>query len=154
MPEIFMSTYTHGFRFELKEPVTKDGMVKICRSLEERFGEGNVFEPEAIGDGFIKWVDWPGKYGERPYKCMRQFGDGSIGCKWPWVPSDVMTTWVGNDEIALEPGKFVTFLKAFRTAPGWTDAELHIFKECLEEGGFKVKRIPSLVDKKRKRQND
>ena len=56
------------------------------------------------------------------------------------------------DEIALEPGKFVTFLKAFRTAPGWTDAELHIFKECLEEGGFKVKRIPSLVDKKRKRQ--
>jgi hypothetical protein len=65
-----------------------------------------------------------------------------------------VTAWVGNNEIALEPGKFVTFLKAFRTAPGWTDAELHIFKECLEEVGFQVKRIPSLVEKKRKRQRE
>jgi hypothetical protein len=59
---------------------------------------------------------------------------------------DVMTAWVGNNEVALEPGKFVTFLKAFRTAPGWTFEELQIFKECLEDAGFKVKRIPSLVE--------
>ncbi len=87
------------------------------------------------------------KHGEKPYKCMRKWGPH----KWHFVPTDVMTAWAGDMDIALKPGKHTTFLKAFRTAPGWTDDELAVFKACLEEFGFKVTRVPSLDVKKRKR---
>jgi hypothetical protein len=67
--------------FMTREPVTRGGIVKIRRSLEAR-GAGNFLEPEAISDPFIKWVDWPGKHGEKQYKCMRKWGTH--------VPTDVM----------------------------------------------------------------
>ncbi len=37
---------------------TKDGMVKLCRSLETRFGDCSVFKPDGIGGGFIHWASW------------------------------------------------------------------------------------------------
>ena len=91
-------TYTNGFEFRMRQPLTKDRMVKLCRSLERAFGDGNVFEPDRVGDGFIKWADWPGKKIEEAYKCMRACC--SFTESWPWVPDDAMTTWAGDYGVA------------------------------------------------------
>ncbi len=148
MNAIDTNTYTHGFNFKLHTPVTKDGMVTLCRSLEKTFGEGNVFQPEGISDGFIHWVQWPGKDADtKAYKCMRCWRYKGSN-HWPWVPVTAMTTWVGDEQIALEMGMYGTFLKSFYAAPAWTRAELGLFKECFEKEGFEVMKIPSL---KRKR---
>jgi hypothetical protein len=148
MSEITFKTYTNGFDFELCNPLTKDDMIEVCRALEMRFGDGNVFVPEGITDGFILWADWPGKTEERAYKCMRHSCSSSGARSWPWVAADAMTTWKGNEEIALAAGKYSTFLKALDTAPAWTAEELRIIKECLQEKGFKVNRIPSLAKRR------
>ena len=60
MTDIKINTYTNGFDFVLCNQLTKDGMVELCQLLDMRFGDGNVFVPEGISDGFILWVDWPG----------------------------------------------------------------------------------------------
>ena len=48
-------TYTDGPDIVLNEPLTKDDMVKLCRSLETRFGDGNVFKPDALAYGQGWW---------------------------------------------------------------------------------------------------
>ena len=143
-------TYTNGFEFRMREPLTKSGMVNICRSLERKFGDGNVFEPDRIGDGFIKWAAWPGKKSDQAYKCMRACGSKVYTGSWPFVPDDAMTAWDGDYGVALGAGHYDTFLKAFYSAPAWTVDELSCIKECLEGEGFKVTRMPSLDEKKRK----
>ncbi len=145
-------TYTEGFYFELQAKVTKDGIVRLCRSLEARFGSGNVFKPDGVCFGFIKWVSWPGKT-EAAYKCMRKVPKMNTGPRevWPWVDdSDAMTTWVGSKEVALLPGSYCTTLKAQTGATAWSDDELRIFIECLEDEGFFVTAKPG-AGKKRKR---
>ena len=151
-----IKTYTQGFVFDLHQQLTKDDIVNLCRSLEARFGDGNVFKPERVSDGFIHWVDWPGRSRNpeaKAYKCMRHYprmgGGGSRS--WPIVSTDAMTTWVGSQDVAVTPGEYGTFLKAFYTAPAWTMDELHIVKECLEDEGFKVMCLPSLDKAERKR---
>ena len=141
-------TYTYGPDIELHEPLTKDGMVKLCRSLETRFGDGNVFKPDAIGNGFIHWVSWPGKTEDPAYKCIRQCPRDTDN-EWPWVNQDAMTSWVGNQEVALEPGRYDTVLKAFFDAPAWTADELRVVRRCLGEVGINV--MLAEVTKKRKR---
>ena len=150
MTDIKINTYTNGFDFVLCNQLTKDGMVKLCQLLDMRFGDGNVFVPEGISDGFILWVDWPGKSAhEMAYKCIRQHGENRNEGRWPWVVKDAKTAWAGNIDIALTPGKYSTFLKSFYTAPAWTVDELRIVKECLEEKGFNVMRMPSLRKRRR-----
>ena len=144
-------TYTNGFEFQMRVPFTKDCMVRLCLALERKFGDGNVFEPDRIGDGFIKWAAWPGKKSDQAYKCMRACCSKAFTESWPFVPDDAMTTWAGDYDVALGAGHYDTFLKAFYTAPAWTVDELYCIKECLEYEGFKVTRMPSLNEKKRKR---
>jgi hypothetical protein len=146
-----MHTYDNGFDFNLLKTLTKDGVVKICRALEKRFGEGNVFAPEGVGGGFIEWVDWPGRDGKKAYKCMRQWRRDHGHATWPWVSEDAKTEWVGNEDVALEDGKYGTFLKAFYAATEWTPNELRIVKECLENADCKVLRIPALGEKAEQR---
>ena len=131
-------TYTDGPDIELNEPLTKDDMVKLCRSLETRFGDGNIFKPDAVGGGFIHWMSWPGKTeGEEAYKCIRQCPRDTDN-EWPWVDIDAMSSWVGNQEVALEPGRYDTFLKAFYAAPAWTAYELSVVRRCLGDVGVNV----------------
>ncbi len=132
-PNKKMSTYTPGFRVKVRDinyKMTQDGMVRLCRALEKSFGEGNVFEPESMSDGFILWVSWPGmdpsKYA---YKCMRMFGRNLV---WPFVDSDAMTSWVGKRKVIFGKGEYDTSLKAFGEAPIWTIDELKTIKECME----------------------
>jgi hypothetical protein len=144
---IKLNTYTNGFNVKLDTPITKDSMVSICRLLEQRFGDGNVFVPEGIGGGFILWADWPGRLDQKDYKCMRLMCNSS----WPWVHKDCMTTWGKSEDIVIAKGPYDTFLKAFRNAPAWTLQELDVFKTCLEEHGFKVGRMPKLTPRKRRK---
>jgi hypothetical protein len=144
---IKMNTYTDGFNVKVEMPTTKDSMISICRLLEQRFGDGNVFVPEGIGGGFILWADWPGRQDQKDYKCMRLMGNRS----WPWVQKDCMTTWVKSEDVVIAKGKYDTFLKAFRNAPAWTLQELEVFRACLEEHGFKVGRMPKLTARKRRK---
>jgi hypothetical protein len=141
-----MSTYTEGFRFKAKagQPLTKDGVIRLCRLLEGRFGAGNSFEPEASGDGFLLWCKWAGKdESEYGYKCMRATNETTGGGEWPLVDRDAMTSWVGDGTVAVDIGDCSTFLKAFGSAPGWTLRELRIVEECLEEcSSHKVYRMP------------
>jgi hypothetical protein len=131
-------TYTDGPNIVLNEPLTKDDMVKLCRSLETRFGDGNIFKPDAVGGGFIHWSSWPGKTeGEEAYKCIRQCPRDTDN-EWPWVDPDAMTSWVGNQEVALKPGRYDTFLKAFYAAPAWTADELRVVRRCLGDVGVNV----------------
>ena len=58
-----------------------------------------------------------------------------------------MTTWVGNNEVALLPDSYCTTLKALT---GATAEELHFVIECLKYSGFFVtvkpgagKKLPS-----------
>ena len=140
-----IKTYTRGPYFERRTQLTKDGMVKLCRKLEARFGDGNSFEPHAVGNGFIHWTEWPGKTEGRAYKCMRQWPTQGTRNEWPIVDRDAMTSWVGSKDVALKSGKYTTVLKAFYAAPAWTMDELHTIKECLEDEGFNVDCIPSLA---------
>ena len=134
--QIKMSTLAAGFSFKKKggKDLTRDGIVKLCRMLGERFGEGNAFEPEASGSGFLLWRQWPGKDDSQSgYKCMRASGDPVWAVRWPHVKADVMTSWEGDDTVVIEDGKFSTCLRAFGSAPAWTLRELRIVKECLQE---------------------
>jgi hypothetical protein len=145
-------TYMDGPDIELHEQLTKDGMVRLCRSLETRFGDGNVFKPDAVGGGFIHWASWPGKTeGDEAYKCIRQCPRDSDN-EWPWVERDAMTSWVGNQEVALEPGRYDTFLKAFYAAPAWTADEMRVVRRCLADVGINVIQTAA-VTKKRTRES-
>ena len=126
-----LNTYTQGFEIKAPTAITKDGMLRLCRALDQKFGEGNTFKPEGVGGGFLLWADWPGRIDDKAYKCMRL--SGVEYHKWPWVSADAMTTWVGNHEVAAKAGRYTTFLKAFDTAPAWTRDELLGVQQCLEE---------------------
>jgi hypothetical protein len=134
-----LNTYTHGFDLTLRQHFSKDSVVRLCRSLETKFGEGNVFRPEGIGGGFIEWVSWPGLNKKMAYKSMRILRRAKNTWEWPWVDEDAMSIWVGNYETAIGAGTHGTFLKAFYEAPAWTQQELDIFAECLKNAGFEVK---------------
>jgi ABC-type nitrate/sulfonate/bicarbonate transport system substrate-binding protein len=123
-----IKTYTIGIRLLASAPLTKDGMLTLCRALEQRFGDGSKFQPDGVGGGFIKWSKWPGQTEAHGYKCMRL----GTNHAWPFV-ADV-ATWVGNNEVIVKEGKsYSTFLKAFDAAPAWTEEELATVAQCLEE---------------------
>jgi hypothetical protein len=136
--------YAQGFYFDLQTKVTKGGIMRLCRSLEARFGSGNVFVPDGVGYGFIHWASWPGKTEETAYKSIRKCPRTNTGTQevWPWVESDAVTTWVENKEVALLPGSYCTTLRALTGATAWTDNELRILIACLEDEGFFVTKKP------------
>jgi len=138
-----INTYNHGYKLNVVHPLTKDDIVVICHELEAAFGPGHEFRPEPIGQGFLLWSSWPGKDKEG-YKCMR------LSCmaarhnfNWPWINPNVMEEWDGNPDVVIPVGRYSTFLKSFRTAPKWTQAELKKIKECLTRHHVRVGAIPA-----------
>jgi hypothetical protein len=130
-----MKTYTTGFKLKPTRAVVKGDIVRLCELLQQSFGEGYNFEPEAILEGGIVWKDWPGKSGEM-YKTMRF----SYNVSWPSVSDNVMEDWKNSEDVTNiinKPnncGKYVrTFLKAFDDAPYWTRKELNMFANCIEQ---------------------
>ena len=138
-----LNTYNHWFKLTVVRPLTKGDIISICKELDEAFDEGNEFRPEPIGNGFLIWSTWPNKDSDA-YKCMRLFHeDPRSGYRWPWVPQDAIEEWAGNTDIAVPAGKYITFLKSFRTAPKWLRSELQTIKDCLQNHGMRVGAIPA-----------
>ncbi len=106
-------------------------MLRLCRALDLKFGEGNTFKPEGISNGCLLWANWPGRIDVKAHKCVRLHGDGYHN--WPWMSADAMTAWLGDHEVTAKAGRYTTFLKAFDTAPAWTRDELLGLQQCLEE---------------------
>ena len=125
-----MNTYKQSFYFKLNKDWTKSDLVKICLKLEEKFGEGYEFEPEAISEGGILWKNYPGKT-RKMYKTLR-FRSG--GVRFPFVNSSVMEEWKGNSEIVFKSGSRIgTFLKSFHNSPEWTDKDINTFKHVFSQ---------------------
>ncbi len=69
-----LNTYTQGFEIKAPTAITKDGMLRLCRALDLKFGKGNTFKPEGISDGFIPWANLPCKMDAKTCKCVRLSG--------------------------------------------------------------------------------
>ena len=65
-----MRTYCPGFEMRMTRDVTFGDIRRMCASLNATYAEGHEFEPEAISEGGIQWMMWPGKM-PRMYKTMR-----------------------------------------------------------------------------------
>ena len=159
--EEWIHTYTYGPDIRLTCDVTKGNMVQLCLSLNEEFTtEGFTFEPDPIGNGFIKFSNydnpnptyssigsashpdllWRNPQEGEAYKCIR-FMSGSFGNQ-AWVPPDVMTSWKDDNEVIHEAAEDKkkssggTLLKAFHGAPAWTRAELDRFLSVFAKYGI------------------
>lgn len=146
-----MQTYCKGFDFKPLRTITKADFIRIVNRLNGVFGDGWVFEPEAISEGGIVIKNWPGKTREM-YKSMRFFyRDPKTGqFSWPTVTLEYYQEWEQSDDIvwsplSLRPRKdwCVTRLKAFRFAPPWTVQELRKIETVLNDFGIVTRKIPS-----------
>ncbi len=136
-----------GHQYTFDQSLTVGDVRKLCKELEESFGEGYRFCPElGVAEGGIEMEIWPGRNpGE--YKSMRlrcAFDGWKIFAKFfPSPPKD--------DEIVFPSGYYQTFFKAHRGAPTWTDEELEKTVLCLKKIGFNQ---VGIQPKKRKTQFD
>ena len=151
-----LNTYCCGGCIHFHRPITKNDMVSLCCDLELQFQkEGYAFEPDAIGDGFIKFANYAGD----DYKCMR-LHEGSSEHNWPQIPTDVMTAWIGDETIIIKQTcrksqksnrplalhkhqrHHTTFLKAFNGAPAWTTQEHKRFELVFQKYGIQCTKVP------------
>jgi hypothetical protein len=115
-----------GFRVNVVAPLSKDAVIRLCRTLARRFRTG-VFTPDA--SGFILWT--------LPQATMRITLSKRSGVRWPLVPQDCMTSWVGNDAAAVGTGPRDAFLTGH-----WTLEDVTALKECLGAHGIRVAHMP------------
>lgn len=156
-----ITTYAEGPEYIITRTLTNKDLLAVCKLLDEAFSREYAgtcsFEPEAITEGGIEWVDWPGKQPEH-YKTMRlRFRH------YPFVDrlyddQEIKLHWMdGDNEHAYQkayPGYKRTYtktqrkasarlrsmLKAFDDAPAWKTRELDIFAQCFQQVGIEVKR--------------
>ncbi len=133
-------TYCYGFRMRMGRDVTFGDMRRTCRSLNAMFGPGHEFVPEAITEGGIEWISWPGKTAGM-YKTLR------LHC----AEHDYPTLYEpGGVDVADEHVAYLlakeksarrmrTVLKALEGEPVWTLKELRVFAVALErEAGLRA----------------
>lgn len=141
--------YTNEDTFTLKSttPLSRHGIVAICKELDESFGPGYHFVPEMISDGGLLMTHWPGRKAGQ-YKSIR-FGK----LMWPRIANHttVLEEWAkAPDEVVFNcnmPGMFRfkrrDFLeisigcKAFYGAPCWTLKELGKIERAFVHQGFR-----------------
>ena len=148
-------TYTRGFNVKCEKNITKNDIVNMCKSLNNKDEYLNVCEikPEGITEGGFVYNFKDGN-NNRWYKSVRfQKNGGDTREKWPWINENVMDEWAENNDIIFnENYKFTIFLKSRRGAPLFTIDELKIWEECFNQIGIiKVGKYPSkksLISKK------
>ena len=123
---------------------------KMCELLEEAL-LGCSFRPEPIHEGGIQFTDWPEKQNDYGYKTFR-FTSAS---NYPWV--DAHTPNEANFYLSRREDVDIC-LKAFESAPPFTDEELVAFRQVFENvvqpaDGWRFKRTPlaRTLNKKRGR---
>jgi hypothetical protein len=116
-----------GFRMKPKRPIVARDVQMMCDMLGTMFGEGHKFGPEAITEGGIEWLKWPGKEEGKGYKTMR-IGFASHGT-WPHISGN---RFQDEDVVLWDPerapcAQICTVMKSFEGAPAWTREEM---KRC------------------------
>lgn len=137
-------TYCPGPRFSSPAPITTKTIVDIVDRLNERFGDGYVFNPEPITEGGIEMTTWPNAVQDlNAYKTFKTFRfhiePRSCG-GWPTIRSTTMDQWRSNPPAVIwaDPKlRGCVFLKAFHGAPVWTCDEVTIVMEVLTSVGLK-----------------
>ena len=137
-----MGDYTNckGFDLRSTKALTNKDVIKVCQLLNERFGEGYEFKPEAITEGGILMKQWPNKK-QGEYKTLR-FSFPHDG-QWPTISDNLIEEWkTGQEQIIFKSENnnkdliLSLRLKAFYGAPCWTLQELRILEECFQKIGF------------------
>jgi hypothetical protein len=156
-----MATYMGGpylsFPKGAKRSATFQELNGACAAAQALLGDGYVLQLEAISEGGIRFVDWPGKqaYG---YKSVRflslaaRTSNGKTTKSWPWLRdgevagtaeyvASVAASTFGPDDI----NKFYTVLKAFYGAPVFTTTEIQAVMSSLAScyEGSKIRKMPS-----------
>lgn len=89
---------------------------------------GYLFAPEPISEGGVEITDWPGKTEARAFKTFRLMSTEG----YPWVDEETSDEFVFT--MPRSDKHYVTIkLKAFDSAPPFTDAELTAFRTSFEE---------------------
>lgn len=145
-PDQYRITYTPGFKFKHTADITTHTIVNLCIALENEFGDGYLFVPEAITEGGIEVADWPGRRSDEEYKTFRfSQQEGEFGC-WPSfteTPTATLTAWWTDDARVIFPldrekknSARGSLLKSFYGAPVWTVAELRKVAAAFEAVGL------------------
>ena len=129
-------TSAYGFCINVNDKdfkMTKAAFVRLCRTLEAKFGQGNIFMPHAK-KGLV-WSEWPERdptsYAVKSI-VFSPFDDSTSGFSWPrHVDADSNSAWVGDQTVIFGKGRYSTYLSAL--AVPWTIAELTSIKEVLED---------------------
>ena len=128
--------------------VTFQQLQDSCVSAQAELGDGYVLQPEAITEGGICFVDWPGKRGDG-YKTVRFI---NLGGPWPELRDGEVFGSVeyiaktATSTFGPERGNSLyTLLKAFYGAPVFTTTELQAVMSSLAScyEGCKIVRMPS-----------
>jgi len=162
-------TLTPGFvlKYDVDyQYITTHLIVRVCTQLEKSFGEGYSFVPEAITEGGILMLSWPGctKGQYKSIRFHRYRGTGS----WPWLAhaSDLIKnrhSWATKDAVIIwsaDTGPYAngrksqrlvlqTYLKAMYGAPCWTKAEVRKLADAFESEGFTCTRVKSVKQLKK-----
>ncbi len=148
---IMAHTYTRAGAWTFDGVFTTQDVARLCTAFANRLGPGHVIIPEAIREGGLEWLDWPGKLAHE-YKAVR-FVTMDRQWKWPHVDSagtrQALTDWEQQPPRAICGPNGIAeatfFFKAFHGAPVWTFQELqHLQGACLDVGMW-CELLPDLV---------
>lgn len=154
------STNCNGFKFTCLKDITKGEYVNLCLKLSDKLNqhfnltENKIFiYPEGISEGGFHFTnnncgDYNGYYKTMRHRVMtHEFNN----IEWPWITNTTLKEWENSGQI-LFPKKSHSYTSLYsvsntlNNAPVWTLEELLIFKETLEEFGFKVVKMPKKKD--------
>ena len=124
---LYPYTYTHGFNFRLREPMTMDTIVNIISWLKRLFGETHSFTFNA-NDYSIEFTSWPGvvvnmRGGQ--YKAVKILIKDSNSISSVDIINDWSTGTCG-----------CVFYKALYGAPCWTREEVQYLYQAFQSEGL------------------
>lgn len=146
-----LNTYCNGFQLQSTKDISKKEFVELCNNLQTKFNEyynttKYIFSPECITEGGIVFNNFNTRY---EYKSMRMYftnkqNNCRIASLYGFINTNIKEEWVNDENILINNNAYIgTYLKSFDDAPKWTNDELRIFKECFENVGLYIVKLPS-----------
>jgi len=157
MNECEINTYCSGFILKSIKNISKKEFVLLCHNLQYKFNNyyntnEYSFSPECITEGGIVFNNFNN---ETKYKTMRMYftdekGWTRIKNLYGFINNDIKEEWKNDENILINNNVYIgTYLKSFRDAPKYTNNELKIFKECFENIGLYIEKLPTKKELKR-----
>jgi hypothetical protein len=152
---IKLNTYCSGFILKSNKCISKKEFVELCNSLQQSFNSyyntnEYSFSPELINEGGIVFDNFNNT---TEYKSMRIFFTDENGCRhiplYGFINKNTKEEWNCDEDILICNNAYIgTYLKSFNNAPSWTNRELLIFKNCFENIGLFIEKLPTKKDLK------